>query len=429
MENLKTNGELAQNETVSGYDTLKDEVSFGGDAFIGPIPEGLKDVPEDIARICLKQREIMESPDNRGSRAFNLFANLEQFHDPAVFNIKTPGFKDIIDAPDFWQRERAELQRYGIGCQFEDAVKLSESMRNRERELGIPPTIYVMSGVSASGKTFACKNAGLPGMLFKTKPDGNKGDPIGTLATDNSKKYLWMAGGSCNQIHAESSMMMRNIDALWEEHVKLNNGDCSEVRDRTFSEVGDVLGIIKNAQETSRCIRELDIDVPFMVSAVGIMLRQKGSHEPHPGFEYLAENYADMRATRRKKLEKLYPESGIDISYSLRCYDYTSDPKERQKEVARYEKNPDGKPKLVVLDQELFEQAVVTDEGADDCFANARSIGDLLVTPEFIEEYCQTYTNPDEQDYRDKIRRLLSVYVDEESPKTIREILNENANT
>ena len=428
MENLKTDHELIQNEQQSAYSTLRDEVPFAGDVFIGPIPEELKDIPENIARICLKEREIMNSPENRRSRAYNIFANNEQFHSPEDFSIKTPGFKDIIDSPDFWQAERAELHRYGISCQFEKAVALSDSMRTKERELGIPPTIYILSGVSASGKTSACKNANFPGMLFETKPDGSKGDPIGPLATDNSKDYLWMAGGSCNQIHAESSMMMRAVDALWGEHVRLNNGDCSEVRDRTFSAVGDIEGIIKDAQETGRRICDLDIDVPFLVSAVGVMLRPKGSHEPHPGFDYLTENYADMRATRRKKLENLYPGSGLNISYSLRCYDYTSDPKERQKEVARYEEGPNGEPKLIILDQELFEQAVVTNEGADDCFMEARAIGDQLVTPEFVEEYCQTYTNPDEQKYREKVKRILSEYVDTDNPKTVREIIDENAN-
>ena len=149
-ENLKANNESVQVEPDSGFNTLK-EVPFGGDAFIGPIPEDLINIPENVARICLKERMVMDAPENRDSYAFNLFANDESYHALEVFNKKTPGFKNTIDSPDFWQPERAELQKYGIRRQFEDAVALSESMRAKERELGIHPTIYILSGISAAG--------------------------------------------------------------------------------------------------------------------------------------------------------------------------------------------------------------------------------------------------------------------------------------
>ena len=426
MKNPETKNELDQINPDNGYSTLK-EVPFGGDAFIGPVPEDLKDIPENIARICLKERQTMESPVKRDKKAFNIFTNSEEYSNSETFNAKTPGFKSIIDAPGFWQSERAELQGYGIKSQFEDAVALSESMRAKEHERGIPPTIYMLSGVSAAGKTTACKNADYPGMIYEIKPDGSSGNPIGPLATDNSKAYLWMAGGSCGQIHAESSMMMRKIDALWAEYVRQNNGDCSEVRDKTFSEIGDVEKIIKNAQETSRRICDLDIDVPFIVSAVGVMMRPKGSHEPHPDFDYMKENYALMKVTRLKKLEELYPDSGVDVDYSLKCYDYDSDPKERQKEVAHYEKGPEGKARLVVTNQKLFNQAIVREENAYVCNEEADQVGDQLLTKEFIEGYCQKYINPDDKGYIDAVKSALSVYLDEENPRTICDILNENA--
>lgn len=443
MTNPNTyNGSAESDNSPTGFDTLN-EVPFAGGEFIGPIPEELKDVPEKIARICLKERAVMENPANRHKNAYNIYAVDTVYQDAEEFSPKSekykPVFKSIIDAPDFWNPERVELQEYGIECQFKNTVSLSESMRQAERKLGIPPTIYALSGISAAGKTTACKKVGFPGMIYETKENGEKGDPIGTLATDNSKSYLWMAGGSCDQIHAESSMMMRKIDKRWSQYVAEKGGDCSEVRDRTFSEQKDVEEIIKNAQETGRNINDLDIDVPFVVSAVGVMMRPKGSHEPHPAFKYLSDNYISMKETRYTKLHDLYLNSGLDVSYSLLCYDYKSDPKERQREAARYVKKEDGTLHLDIIDQELYDQAVIPMRSAEEYgpgrtevvrqkfLEEAADIGNQLLTQEFIDKYCETFINPDDEDYIKVVQERLGVYLDDEHPRTIAEILNDNA--
>lgn len=441
MTNPNTyNGSAESDNSPTGFDTLN-EVPFVGGEFIGPIPEELKDVPEKIARICLKERETMNAPANKEKGAYNLYAVNPLYQDPKEFSPKSKKYKDIfksiIDAPDFWDQERAELQEYGIERQFEDAVALSESMRKAERELGILPTIYMLSGISAAGKTTACKKVGFPGMIYETKENDEKGDPIGTLATDNSKSYLWMAGGSCDQIHAESSMMMRKTDERWAQHVAEKGGDCSEVRDKTFSDLEDVRKIIKNAKETGRSINDLDIDVPFVVSAVGVMMRPKGSYEPHPAFKYLSDNYIFMKETRYTKLHDLYLNSGLDVSYSLRCYDYKGDPKERQKEVARYIKKEDGTLDLEYIDKELYDQAVIPvspDDKPDEPNAamkkslkEAADVGNQLLTQEFIDRYCETFINPDDEGYIKAVQERLGVYLDADHPRTIAEILNDNA--
>ena len=435
-------GSDESNNGPTGFDALK-EVPFAGGEFIGPIPEDLKDVPEKIARICLKEREVMENPDNRHKNVYNLYAVDEVYRDPKEFSPKSEKYKDvfksIIDAPDFWNPERVELQEYGIECQFENTVALSESMRQAERELGIPPTIYALSGISAAGKTTACKKVGFPGMIYETKENGEKGDPIGTLATDNSKSYLWMAGGSCDQIHAESSMMMRKVDKRWSQYVAEKGGDCSEVRDKTFSEQKDVEEIIQNAQETGRSINDLDIDVPFIVSAVGVLMRPKGSHEPHPAFKYLSDNYISMKETRYAKLTDLYPKSGLDVSYSLMCYDYNSDPKERQREAARYIKKEDGTLHLEIVNRELYDKAIIplrsteeygpgrTEVVRQKFLEEAKNVGDQLLTQEFIDKYCETFINSDDEGYIRAIQERLESYINEGNPKTVAEILNDNA--
>lgn len=421
MEKINGSSEAIQSEQPIEYDTLENTPPFE------QIPKDLENIPKDVARVCIAQREIMNSPNNKSKRAFNIFATNPEHQDPKKFHHKINGFKNTVDSPDFWQPERRVLQEYGIEQQVQAAIKLSESMRAAEKEAGIPPTIYMLSGVSAAGKTTACKKANFPGMIYDEKPDGSRGDPIGPLATDNSKKYLYMAGGSCAQIHAESSMMMRAVDVHVAKYGSEKNGDCSEVRDKTFSEIRDVKEIIKNAKETNRRIFDLDIDVPFIVSAVGVMMRPKGSQEPHPGFKYMKDNYALMKITRLKKLGNFYPNSGLNIDYSLKCYDYTSTPKERQKEVARYEKMPDGKKRLVVIDRALFNQSISRKENSYIWHDEAKSVGDQLLTQEFIDSYCEKYINPDDQEVIEKIKNSLGVYVDENNPRTVRDIIDDNA--
>lgn len=430
MEGLKNSDSVSSSELADKYNRLGEEVPF-----VGPIPEDLKDIPENVARICLRQREVMDSPANKYIISYNLYARAEENRDPNNFpprdeegKINKSALKQAIDTQGFWSPEREVLQDYGIKCQFENTVALSESMRDAERKLGIPATIYMLSGISAAGKTTACKNVGFPGMLYKTKPDGDKGDPIGTLATDNSKDYLWMAGGNCDQIHPESSMMMRKIDALWANYVSQKGGDCSEVRDKTFSDIKDVEEVIQNAQETGRRIYDLDIDVPFIVSAVGVMMRQKGSHEPHPAFGYLKDNYVSMKETRYEKLTKLYLESGVEVAYSLKCYDYTSDPKERQKEVAYYKKDEDGNLVLEVVDNELYDQAVISNgDSRARCKEEADFVGSQFVTREFIDDYCKQYLNLDDKATVEAVKKGLGAYIDDGNPKTVAEILNDNA--
>ena len=221
---------------------------------------------------------------------------------------------------------------------------------------------------------------------------------------------------------------MRKLDRLWAEYVSQRNGDCSEVRDKTFSEIKDIEEIIQNAQETGRRISDLDIDVPFIVSAVGVMMRQKGSHEPHPAFDYLKSNYVSMKETRYTKLKKTYPDSGIDISYTLKCYDYINDPKERQKEVARYKRDESGNLVLEIIDTELYEQAILENKESETRFLEeADSVGSQLVTREFIEDYCNKYLDPKDEATIKAIKSGLEAYIDDDNLKTVAEILDENA--
>ncbi|MBR2831111.1 zeta toxin family protein [Candidatus Saccharibacteria bacterium] len=379
----------------------------------------------ELDLIRAAERHVFAMID-KSDRSFNLFAADDDFIDPATFSPDTPGFKQIVDEPGFWMPDRTKIQDEGISRQMSEAEALSDSIRAAERELGISPTIYVLRGVAGSGKTYACANAGFPGMLTNEKHE-----PIGTLATDNSKTDLYGAGGLSDQIHAESASMYRKLKRRWRRHVREKGDDCSEIHDRVFDEPADVEEIVKDAKETGRSINALDIDVPYVVSAVRVLQRPKNSPEPHPNYEYLERAFTNTRRNRfctgkDSIINQLIEagEDGIDVDYKLYCYDYEDDPKVIQKEAARIEKNPDtGVPEIKILDEKLFEQA--TDPARID--QEISEVEQIVIDQKFVDWYCDTFFNKDPESQRlaDKVRASLAEYVAREPKLTIYEALDD----
>ena len=74
MEELKNSDKASPSDLVGKYSRLSEEVPF-----IGPIPPDLKDVPENVARICLKQREVMDSPANKYIISYGSFQYIIPF--------------------------------------------------------------------------------------------------------------------------------------------------------------------------------------------------------------------------------------------------------------------------------------------------------------------------------------------------------------
>lgn len=388
--------------------------------------------PDYIRRICESQQEAFAAAD-KSDCSYNLFAADERYHDRTALNRDTKDMKEIISQRRFWTDERADFQDYGINRQFGDAVSLSVSMRAEEREMGIGPTIRVLRGVPGSGKTFAARSAGFPGMILAD------GEPVGTLATDNSKTDLYHAGGTSDQIHSESSLMYRRVKRHWLDYVQTRGGDCSEIHDRVFDDPDDINEILENATETGRRIDVLDIDVPYVVSAVRVLLRPKDDPQPHPGSKYMEKTFRKARETRiashdesilcsdddpahTGQLLKAVNEQGLDVSYRLMCYDYESDPKVIQREAAHLEHDEaTGQSHLVITDERLYKHA--TDpELTEEEIAKVR---DQVIDQEFVDWYCDTFFNdePDSEKYIREVRTALAEYV--ERGLTIYQALND----
>ena len=49
------------------------------------------------------------------------------------------------------------------------------------------------------------------------------------------------------------------------------------------------------------------------------------------------------------------------------------------------------------------------------------------MTRDFIDDYCKKYLNLEDEVFIEEIRKGLEIYVDDDNPKTVAEILNDNA--
>lgn len=401
-------------------------------AEITSITIDLDRLPERIRQICLSQRQVFAVAD-KGLCSFNLFTAHPDDYGQKTFNKDTQGFKQTISRYAFWDEDRSSLHEYGETRQLEDAIALSDSMRAAERERDLPPTIYVLRGGPGSGKTFAARNAGFPGMIIKD------GEPVGTLATDNSKTDLYHAGGTSDQIHGESALMYRQLKRQWLDYVLTRGGDCSEIHDRVFDDPDDINEIIQNATETGRRAVFLDIDVPYVVSAVRVLLRPKDDPQPHPGDKYMEKTFRKVRESRvaardgsilcddgdpshTGQLIRAANDDGLDIEYRLLCYDYESEPKVIQKEAAHLERDPEtGKTHLVITDEKLYHRA--TDPVAIE--EEIAKVRDQVINQEFVDWYCDTFFNQDadSQPYINEVRAALAEYV--ERGLTIYQALND----
>lgn len=332
-------------------------------------------------------------------------------------SMKDPSFDAAMEDPSHWLPERVALQQESIDHQVTDALRLSESLRAKERERGVGPTIYALRGVSAAGKTQAIKR--IPGAIVEN------GFTVGALAPDTSKRDLYLAsGGVTDQIHKESSMMTRRVEKALKSYAL--EGELSDIRDRVLKDQTDVIELIDDATETGRRIEMIDIDVPLEVSAMRLLLREKGGADPNPNPNYLRDKaFSGVRSNRLRAIEQLkeaYTSGRVsDVAYTLLCYDYESEPKEIQREAYKLWVDTDtGELKEEILNQELFDNATkVTDEELD--------VLSRPVTLENVDAFCKRYFNDDEnsQKYAQEMRNGVAGYFEKDPPITLYDALAE----
>lgn len=199
--------------------------------------------------------------------------------------------------------------------------------------------------------------------------------------------------------------------------------EISDIRDRVLKDFSDVEDVIADAEETMRRVEMLDIDVPLEVSAMRLLLREKGGAEPNPNPNYLRDQaFSGVRKNRLAAIQQLkdaYNSGRVsDVSYSLLCYDYEGEPKEIQREAYKLWVE-DGEIKEEILDQKLFEAATKVEEEELAVLENQE------ITPEYVESFCDKYYDKDEksQSYADEMRKGVILYMSLVPPKTLFEAL------
>lgn len=305
-------------------------------------------------------------------------SSAEVFTNVDLIGLSKQEKKAILDNPESWDPERRELQE-GI---YEKAIKEAGGLSERLLEKNPRPTIYVLRGNTASGKTRAL-SAGHK--LFAGVLD-ESGEPTGAINPDPYKFELKEGepGISTSQVHDEGSMIARRVER------QLRDPHTSIVLDKRNETPGDIADILANAAETERGVRILDVDVPLENSLVGVLMRPRGGEDPNVPFDAIVQGFVGIRAHRAELIRDVETNNDATVDgYMLMAFD----PSERKSVVVATLINGEVVP--AQGKEELFESCYSA--GEEELSAEAESIGNTIIDDAFIESYCATYFDDSEQ--------------------------------
>src|SRR5258706_1914648 len=168
--------------------------------------------------------------------------------------------KDYLKNPDNWVRERVVLHNEIINKKRKSGVDLSLALKD------IEPTIYIVRGNIATGKTTALRNHphfarirnNLDGII---SPDDYKVIFHREKVGDNKSV-------KDDQIHQESLFLAREIQ---DQIINFGENRTSLVIDKRFAWEEEITSIILLAMNTSRDIDITDIDCPLELSVIRVL--------------------------------------------------------------------------------------------------------------------------------------------------------------
>ncbi|MEI6054016.1 MAG: zeta toxin family protein [Candidatus Saccharibacteria bacterium] len=291
--------------------------------------------------------------------------------------------KKIFDNPENWDSLRRELHLSVFNDAAKEAASLSERLKNNNPK----PTIYVLRGNTAAGKTRALKSSH---EMFKGILDEH-GHATGAINPD-SYKYKLRQGHkdiSAFQVHEEGSMIGRKV----EKH--LADKETSIVLDKRNETTEDIDAIMNNAAETERNVRMLDVDVPLEVSLVGVLMRERGGEDPNVPFSAAMEGFVGIRANRAALIDEINERSGTIVDgYLLMAFD----PIEHCS-VAVAQLGEDGTVQPIKGREDLY-NSVRSENNEKVVTAQAMEVGDTIIDDAFIKSYCETYMDGSENGQR-----------------------------
>ncbi|MDR2063246.1 MAG: zeta toxin family protein [Candidatus Nomurabacteria bacterium] len=304
-----------------------------------------------------------------------------------------------------YAKERQEYHNQVLEKVFWDAKETSE-------KLGGKPRIIAMRGACGSGKTTSLR------MDYQDKGIVVGGEIPGAIKPDFFKlDIIRKAQGELGvavtpaQAHTESTAL-----AKFHTEQLANDKDMSMVIDKQLEGDDDIADIISIAEKAGKSVELIDMDVPFVLSAVRVLKRELGGDDPNVPFQSIADGFEGIRSNRSSKnptkgIENRIKSDCVD-SYSLRAFDFST---KSQLEVAK--KGEDGK---LIIDKKY--QFLFSGDARAEAAKEVEYESDRPITEEYVEQFVAKYiTEPEQQKYRE----VLNDYVGH--GMTLKEAINSKA--
>ncbi len=273
-------------ETPEGFVLLRE--TDGGVAKVAArTPEELARQFKIVEDISLA-RAIGEGSTATGPESFT------QFVRGRVPERASPAFKSFLQNPANWKPERATVHREMVDAQLEKTRTLSKSMRQALGKGDGRPTLLLLRGNTASGKTTSLKKGGTP-LLADLKADQYlEALKEGAINPDQLKYQLMVEtpGSTSSSVHEEGSNLAdRVIDKALAEGLDF-------VIDKRFLSVSSVEPIARAAKAKGYRVLMLDVDVGLESSASRLLWREPGTSDPNVPFEAVAHGFKQARSER-----------------------------------------------------------------------------------------------------------------------------------
>lgn len=198
--------------------------------------------------------------------------------------------------------------KISLGGETEKIIELSARLAD------IVPTIYMLRGNTAAGKTTALRMH----PLFRRVINPMTREPEGTVNTDIYKAYIKKEGMELGrqsltdtQVHEEGATMARRIQKYIESEAHL-----SVVIDKRFNYFEEVIRMLGLAEKTGRKIKIFDIDTPLIISAVRVLTRRTEDMDPRTPFKVVVEGFEGVR-NHRENLIRIAQDSPLIEYYVL----------------------------------------------------------------------------------------------------------------
>jgi hypothetical protein len=328
-------------------------------------------------------------------------------HDAYTYAEQLPSGEALdayLDDPESWVPERRALQQDIVDTELQKASQLSERLDDEQ------PTVYVLRGNTAAGKTTAVRSNENFAKALDTE-----GEPSGSINPDTYKETLKEneAEGTHQtvshfQAHEEGSMIARKINE------SIAKSDSSMVIDKRMSKMKNFAGLLEHAETNERLVKILDVDVPLELSLVRVLERPIGGESPNVPFDAVAEGFSEIRDSRATLLRKASSDEKI-ADYVLRVADDSG----ISAEVAR---KVNGEIEIDPQHEDLFMQA--TDQ--ESVATTINTLSETVITDDYVEAYIARVHADDPEGARAQTTRAALVRY---RGKTLKQALDERAST